>query len=319
MPPPNRGSFDPMPNHPRFAFIIPTFNRSTLLEESVRSILEAASSRAIEIIVVDDGSTDSAAIASLSLLERWNINVVRTSGGNGPAGARNIGISLAAGEWICFLDSDDIAAPDSIDARSEAIDRYPEISWFSGGLDYINRTTRVRAQEFDSISKYDPQPQTPGYYFITHPLEAIVELSMPFQVGCMTIRRTLLRSVGGFCSDLTYGEEWHLWMKLASKENFVHLNRSLIGLRREGHDSLMGAPLRRAAELHKSRALAINDPQFKSVRRQLSWRISSDLRLSARIFKEHNHKYHAAKSLVRALRYCPSDTRILHDLMNIWH
>src|SRR5258708_5666161 len=88
----------------RYSVVIPTYNRCRMLSEAVASVLRQADP-AIEIVVVDDGSSDGTA----DMLARDYPQVRAIFQANqGPAAARNRGIAASTGEWIAFLDSDDI-------------------------------------------------------------------------------------------------------------------------------------------------------------------------------------------------------------------
>lgn len=97
-------------NHPLVSVIIPTFNRAATLRRTVDSAL-AQDYQPIEVIVVDDGSADSTWEVLASYGDR--IRAIRQENG-GPSSARNTGARVARGEWLAFLDSDDVWLPDKI-------------------------------------------------------------------------------------------------------------------------------------------------------------------------------------------------------------
>ena len=101
--------------------IIPTFNRPALLAQAVRSVLDQTS-RALEIIIIDNGSNPEH-LNELSRIENSydSTNLVRLQSNKGPGYARNIGIEKSKGDWILFLDDDDILAPDFLEACFESI------------------------------------------------------------------------------------------------------------------------------------------------------------------------------------------------------
>lgn len=101
--------------------IIPTFNRPKLLAQAVKSVLKQTCP-ASEIIIIDNGS-ESEHLNELSKIENSSdlINLVRLQANKGPGYARNIGIEKSNGDWILFLDDDDILAPDFIKACFESI------------------------------------------------------------------------------------------------------------------------------------------------------------------------------------------------------
>ena len=106
--------------------IIPVFNRASMLREAVASVL-AQTHRPIEIIIVDDGSTDDTGTVAEEL-ERENAGVVRTIhiANGGPGRAREAGRALAHGEFIQYLDSDDVLLPKKFELQVAALRARPE-------------------------------------------------------------------------------------------------------------------------------------------------------------------------------------------------
>ena len=89
---------------PKVSVIIPTYNRSKIVKDAICSVLDQTESD-LEIIVVDDGSTDDTHSIVSGISDDRVFYFFKTNGG--PAGARNLGLSKAKGEYIAFLDSDD--------------------------------------------------------------------------------------------------------------------------------------------------------------------------------------------------------------------
>jgi len=103
------------------SIIIPTYNRAALLQEAVQSCLEQAYSD-IEIIIVDDGSTDDTeVVVQQALRTTWancNIKYIKQLNA-GASAARNLGMEMATGDFIQFLDSDDLLFPDKLSLQVE--------------------------------------------------------------------------------------------------------------------------------------------------------------------------------------------------------
>jgi glycosyltransferase involved in cell wall biosynthesis len=108
---------DPVDFFPRLSVVIPTWNRAALLPAAIASV-RAQAHPALELIVVDDGSTDDTAAV---LRVRNDVDVVLRRSNGGPAAARNAGIRQARGEWIGFLDSDDLWTPDALRLHAQAV------------------------------------------------------------------------------------------------------------------------------------------------------------------------------------------------------
>lgn len=112
---------------PLVSIIIPTYNYGAHIAEAIESCLRQTHPN-LEIIVVDDGSTDNTAeaVAALSATNPGRIRYLRQDNA-GAAAARNRGMAEARGEFITFLDSDDLLTPDAIEVRLRALRENPDI------------------------------------------------------------------------------------------------------------------------------------------------------------------------------------------------
>lgn len=112
---------------PLFSIIIPLYNKAEYICMSIDSILSQTFQN-FEIIIVDDGSTDS----SFSIVQNhYQLNRVRLlqQANAGPAAARNTGVKNAIGEWVLFLDADDVLLPDALDTFAKLIKEHIEIKY----------------------------------------------------------------------------------------------------------------------------------------------------------------------------------------------
>jgi glycosyltransferase involved in cell wall biosynthesis len=122
LPPPSTGQGAPSTATPRVSVMIPTYNRARLLEGAIESVL-AQSYRGYEIIVIDDGSTEDirAVAAHYGPAVRYT-RIERA----GIAEARNVGMRMARGEYLCLLDSDDLYYPHKLALQVDHLDRHPD-------------------------------------------------------------------------------------------------------------------------------------------------------------------------------------------------
>ena len=127
---------------PTFTVIMPTFNRANVLLEAVESVL-SQSNPDLEFVVVDDHSTDDTR-ARLATIVDPRMRVVMNTRSKGVAGARNCGVDLAVGEWICQIDSDDIWPSDMLERLAVAIEGAPaEVGVVYGSLAFVSAKTGV--------------------------------------------------------------------------------------------------------------------------------------------------------------------------------
>jgi glycosyltransferase involved in cell wall biosynthesis len=108
-------------NEPLVSIIIPCYNAERWVGEAIKSALDQTYAK-IEVVVVDDGSTDS----SLNVIRKYDDRVRWTTGPNrGPCAARNLGFRLSQGDWIQYLDADDLLHPQKIDLSLKSFESYP--------------------------------------------------------------------------------------------------------------------------------------------------------------------------------------------------
>lgn len=136
------------PANPRFAVIIPAFNASATLRQAVDSVL-AQTYAAHEIIVIDDGSTDTTAEVARS----YGTRVTLISQGNsGVSAARNAGARAASAEWLCFLDADDWYYPERLAAYAAMIREVPDLDFLTGDFDYVDAQGNHLRRSMESMS-----------------------------------------------------------------------------------------------------------------------------------------------------------------------
>ncbi len=107
----------------KVSVVITTYNRASYVRQAIDSVL-CQTMKDFELIVVDDGSTDDTIEALAPYRDR--IRYVRTENG-GPARARNVGMALSRGDYVCWLDSDDLFHPAKLALQSAILDAYPDL------------------------------------------------------------------------------------------------------------------------------------------------------------------------------------------------
>lgn len=175
--------------HVLISCIIPVYNGERYLREAIDSIL-AQTYRPLEIIVVDDGSTDGTADVAASYGAR--LDYVRQSNA-GPAAARNRGLSLAQGEFVAFLDADDLWHPEKLACQMARFQARPELSICVTHVQ--NFWIPELKEEAERFRKHRISRPMPGY--VTQALLA---------------KRTLFDTVGQFNTALKHGDvkDWLL-------------------------------------------------------------------------------------------------------------
>src|SRR5262245_27132826 len=177
-----------MIGEPLISAVIPTYNRAPLVCDAVDSILRQ-SYRNIEIVVVDDGSTDD----TLSKLARYGDQIrVITQSNAGPAAARNRGIAAARGEFVAFLDSDDLWLPTKIERQVSLLAQVGT----TVPCCLANITMRWSDKELTSFEIAGLNPSVDeGVWLNVH--QVIATRFVLFNQG-IVVRREALERIGGF-------------------------------------------------------------------------------------------------------------------------
>ncbi len=191
----------------RISVIIPNYNYGRYLAETIESV-QVQTYPDVEIIVVDDGSTDD----SIEVAMRYPIIVV-SQPNQGVSAARNNGASLATGEYLLFLDSDDLLYPDSLEVMVGALEAAGEsVGFVYGQLQYFGEKTHV----FES-STFDPVELSKANYIQSSAL----------------IRRDAFINAGGFDRGFELREDWELFIRLWHAGHAgIHLPRPVIRYRK---------------------------------------------------------------------------------------
>jgi len=187
--------------------VIPTFNRGARIKPTIDSVL-AQTRFPLEILVVDDGSTDGTA----DWIESHygdKIRVLRQQNA-GVANARNTGLKAAKGEWIAFLDHDDIFYSDKLEVLMELVSE-----------DFGVFIPRWR--EVGEVEKVSPTVEAPNAFkWLFGWNNPIVSMSVPI------IRRDLLLQIGGFDPLCVPADDWDIWLRLAKVSRFAFSNEVLV-------------------------------------------------------------------------------------------
>lgn len=195
--------------------VVPTHDRRQILPQAVQSILRQQGA-AIELIVVDDGSTDGTGpwLDRLAAADA-RVKVVHHSEPRFVSGARNAGIARAAGRWIAFCDDDDLWAPDKLAAQLAAM-RSSAARWACTGVAVVDENLRII-----------------GHHHVAggDVLARLLESNRIPTGSTVIAERELLQDVGGFDPALRGSEDWDLWIRLARHSPLAAVDRPLIAYR----------------------------------------------------------------------------------------
>ncbi|AFG36367.1 glycosyltransferase family 2 protein [Spirochaeta africana] len=200
--------------------IIPTYNRAELVQQAVDSVL-TQTHQPDEILVVDDGSEDETVALLQPLQAMGKIRVLRSLHSGMPGAARNRGIELASGEYIAFLDSDDLWMPDKLAQQLALVRRSCQVPMLVHTRECWNRNGR-------EISQAGQRHRSNGQVFPDALKKCIIGPST------VLVRRELLLALGGFREDLPVAEDYELWLHVAARYPVQYIDQPLVE-KRAGH------------------------------------------------------------------------------------
>jgi len=203
-------------NSPLISVIIPAHNAERYLAQTIESVL-AQTYQDFEIVFVDDGSTDN----TLQVAERYREQVsIYTQAQCGPSAARNAGLRKAQGEFLAFLDADDILLPEKLSIQVGFLITNPQIDVvYSNGFGFYTTEEGEEIQQtFSALGFLQPFLGGPE---VSLPLLAIQNA---FPIHAALSRRQAILDVGGFDETLLGREDWDLWLRVGESHRFAYLD-----------------------------------------------------------------------------------------------
>jgi glycosyltransferase involved in cell wall biosynthesis len=211
--------------NPKVSVVIPTYNRSDKVRKGVESVL-AQSLKDLEVIVVDDGSSDN---TEQALRQAFGDSIRYYFQPNqGVSVARNKGIEEARGEWIAFLDSDDLWEREKIESQFNALQQFGSLcgACYTDVRFFNHSETRTMFQLAQNSYRHE---STMGVN--ADVLRLLVKPGGAGMVVCLSsllVRRDVIQRTGGFNPDLLYSQDSEFMFRLAILTGFCYVNRPLV-------------------------------------------------------------------------------------------
>ncbi|MGD0753199.1 MAG: glycosyltransferase family A protein [Anaerolineales bacterium] len=182
--------------------IMPVYNGEKLMAEAIESVLRQ-SYRPIEIIIIDDGSTDASAKIAARYPDQTRYFYQANAG---PAAARNLGIRKAKGEFIAFIDADDLWPNDKLGAQMRCFEAFPSVELVQGLINRIKLPNQVKGRLIGA------------------------EIDFPFiytNLGSMVMRRRVFKKIGYFEENLPFHEDTDFWLRAREAGLLILVQRKL--------------------------------------------------------------------------------------------
>jgi glycosyltransferase involved in cell wall biosynthesis len=219
--------------------IVPTFNRGYILPDAIKSVL-AQTYPHFEIVVVDDGSTDDT-IEVVAKFKDERIRVVRHSKNAGVSAARNTGLTSANGEFISFLDSDDLWAPDKLALELKFFAEHFDTDAIFSDAEFqgAGLTSSAVAGCAEFLRFLRGVGARDGVMVPPRAMYLCMLQEMPIRIQATTFRRERVQGGWRFREDWRSGEDWELLLRLARTLRFAYIDRPLVVMRSMS-DSTLG-------------------------------------------------------------------------------
>lgn len=204
----------------KFSVVIPLYNKAPYVAKAIGSVL-AQTFANFELIIVDDGSKDdSAQVAEKAIEGRDSCRLIRQENA-GVSVARNNGVALSQGEYLCFLDADDWWAPNFLEEMSKLVEEFPDAGIYGTGYTIVNETKRK--------TRVSPIGVEQGFEkgYINYCQVYARTLAMPLWTGAVCIPRPIFDEMKGFPKSIKLGEDFLLWIRIALKYKTAFLNKPL--------------------------------------------------------------------------------------------
>jgi glycosyltransferase involved in cell wall biosynthesis len=272
--------------------VMPTYNRGPVIWRALHSVV-AQTWRDLEVIVVDDASTDET-VGVLTEQTRGDsrVRLVRHAQNKGAQAARNTGIKIAHGEWIAFLDSDDVWFPDSLEVR----------------LDEATRTgARVVHSECDVLEAgaKDARP------FGVPPMKGRIYAELLRRPGPMfqglLVRKEALIRIGYLDESLIAYQEWDTAIRLARHDAFAYVSTPTFTYDCRSDDAISRHRLRAAVAYER----IITKHRWPILRHLGPKALATHFRTAAGLYRAANHAGEARRCLRTAFLLWPFRPRAI--------
>lgn len=228
---------------PKVTVIIATYNAIAYLPNTVDSVIQQTFTD-FEVLIVDDGSTDET-VEWVSKLVDPRVRLI-SQANQGVAVARNQGIANAQGEYVAFLDADDLWEPTKLEKQVKCLEENPQVGLVNTSIVNIDE----QGKPLGAVNAPDVEGNVLNY---------IVEENLILCGSAPMVRSSCLEAVQGFDQKLMSAEDWDLWIRLAARYDFAVIKEPLVLYRQHLNSKSNNI------ERHLKHRLKVIDKTFETV------------------------------------------------------
>jgi glycosyltransferase involved in cell wall biosynthesis len=214
--------------NPGVSVVVAAYNHGRFIAEALSSALTQAYPL-LEVVVVDDGSTDGTADIVRPFLRDARARYLRTDH-CGVSAARNRGIAATTMPLVAFLDADDVWLPGKLARQVDLFERSPGLAVVYGRRRCVNEQGRLLDRPSECLIRGQVLSTMFRYNFVC--------------LSSTVVRRDVLKEVGGFDEAVPSGVDYDLWLRIAAKYHFDYVDEPVV-LYRTGHAAMSSRPVAR--------------------------------------------------------------------------
>lgn len=252
--------------------VVPCHNAAPFLARTLAAIV-AQSWRELEIVLVDDGSTDDSVAVALATGDE-RLRIIRQEASGGPSGPRNRAIAEARGRYIFFCDADDVMHPGKIERQVRVFEQHPAVALVFTDFEVIDADGQVLEPSF--IAQYDTLkrivaagPGPDGGLRREQLLDGLLRANFIGTSG-VAVRKAVLDDVGVFDPSLASSEDLDLWLRIARRHACAFLDMIGHAYRRHPgslmHENGLRHPLARIEVLRRQLGPEATPAQVRLIR-----------------------------------------------------
>lgn len=229
---------------PLVSIITPTFNRVRLIPDAIKSVLGQTFGN-WEHIIVDDGSMDNTEDVVRKFDDPRIIYINRFKQ-RGVSATRNLGLRLASGKYIAFLDSDDFWPKHSLVKRINYLNHHPRVALVYGRMKFlrmnpIQPASKKSAKNIQAVHTYKYyHQQLKLCHSHRERYQLLVKADYSFiPTGTVMVRKNIIDQIGGFDENFAAVEDYDLWLRITRKNDFHFIDDALMTYRVASENSLI--------------------------------------------------------------------------------
>jgi glycosyltransferase involved in cell wall biosynthesis len=275
---------------PTVSIVLPTFNRLKYLRPAVASVF-AQTFTDWELIVADDGSEAETADYLASISDPPRVTVLRLPHSGDPGALRNAAWQAARGEYIAFLDSDDVWMPEKLAVQVASLDRHRTCAWSHTAFAAIDESGQLLAGR---ARRWWPAAQ--GWI-----LTSVIKMETVIAISSVIVRRPLLEQAGGFDVGLPACNDYDFWLRAAGLSEIDGVRETL--LHKRTHQESYYGPIMVLEERRRAieKVLAVSrDASVRSMLRKERAKIAAQMAHSQAV---HVGRWAALRTLVKSSQY----------------